>query len=223
MSDESRELPLFPLNTTLFPGGTLPLHVFEPRYRAMTRRCLEGDERFGVVLIAEGPEVGGRAVPHLVGTVARIVLAETLEGGRYNLMTAGERRFTITRTWLDPAGYLVGWITPRPETIDADPARLAEMVDALRVTLHDYIGRLSDEPEPIQAELVRITDAVHLSGIAASLMRGDNEIKQRILEDDSAPARLRRLHSLLRRETQVLDLLSRKTEAELQRDVISPN
>ena len=109
MSDESRELPLFPLNTTLFPGGTLPLHIFEPRYRAMTRRCLEGDERFGVVLIAEGPEVGGRAVPHLVGTVARIALAETLEGGRYNLMTTGERRFAIKRTWLDPAGYLVGW------------------------------------------------------------------------------------------------------------------
>jgi hypothetical protein len=138
-------------------------------------------------------------------------------------MTAGERRFTIKRTWLDPAGYLMGWVAPRPETIDADPARLAEMVDSLRATLHDYIGRLSDEPGPIQAELARITDAVHLSGIAASLMRGDNEVKQRILEEDSATARLQRLHRLLRRETQVLDLLSRTTEAELQRDIISPN
>jgi Lon protease-like protein len=223
MSDETRDLPLFPLNTILFPGGTLPLHIFEERYRAMTRDCLAGDERFGVVLIADGPEVGGTAVPHLTGTIARIALAEPLADGRYNLMTAGERRFTITRSWLAPEGYLMGAVTLRPEHVDEEPAALAGLTDDLRSTLNDYIGRLTDEAGPIQEELQRVTDPVHLTGIAASLMRGDNEVKQRILEEDSAPRRLRRLHALLQRELRVLDLLARPTAAALHRDVISPN
>jgi Lon protease-like protein len=219
MSDETRELPLFPVQTLLFPGGTLPLHIFEPRYRAMLRACLAGDERFGVVLIAEGPEVGGPAVPYLTGTIARIALA----GGRYNLMTAGERRFTIVRTWLDPAGYLVGQVRLRPELLDEEPARLAAMTDALRATLHEYVGRLTDEAGPIQEELTRVTDPLRLTGVAASLLRGDAAVRQRILEDDSVPRRLQRLHALLRRELRVLDLLARPTRAALERDVISPN
>jgi Lon protease-like protein len=223
MSDETRELPLFPLQTLLFPGGTLPLHIFEPRYRAMLHACLAGDERFGVVLIAEGKEVGGPAVPYLTGTIARIALAEPLAGGRYNLMTTGERRFTIVRTWLDPAGYLVGQVRLRPELLDEEPARLAAMTDALRATLHEYVGRLTDEAGPIQEELARVTDPLRLSGVAASLLRGDATVRQRILEDDSVPRRLQRLHALLRRELRVLDLLARPTRAALQRDVISPN
>lgn len=223
MSDETRELPLFPLQTLLFPGGTLPLHIFEPRYRAMLRACLAGDERFGVVLIAEGPEVGGPAVPHRIGTIARIALAEPLADGRYNLMTTGERRFTILRTWLDRAGYLVGQVQLRPELLDEEPAKLAELTDALRATLHDYIGRLAEQAGPIQAELARVTDPLYLTGIAASLLRGDAAVRQRILEDDSVPRRLRRLHALLRRELRVLEVLARPTRAALERDVISPN
>src|SRR3712207_5656759 len=89
------QLPLFPLNTVLFPGIPLALHIFEERYKQMIGRCLTEETPFGVVLIASGAEVGAPAVPRKVGTSARIVRAEQLEDGRYNLIAVGERRYSI--------------------------------------------------------------------------------------------------------------------------------
>ena len=88
-------LPLFPLNVVLFPGGYLPLHVFEARYRLMMRHCMDGDRRFGVALINSGSEVGEPAVPEAVGTVAKIDRVRTLDDGRMVLGVEGERRFRI--------------------------------------------------------------------------------------------------------------------------------
>ena len=73
MDSEERVLPLFPLNTVLFPGAALPLQIFEDRYKEMLQDCLASDSRFGAVLIKEGVEVGGPAVPHTTGTMAEIV------------------------------------------------------------------------------------------------------------------------------------------------------
>ncbi|MCZ6534741.1 MAG: LON peptidase substrate-binding domain-containing protein [Chloroflexi bacterium] len=92
---DPEELRLFPLNVILFPGGLFPLHIFEERYKLMIGECLKGNLPFGVVLIKEGPEVGGLASPHKVGTTARITKAERLEEGRYTLQTVGEKRFRI--------------------------------------------------------------------------------------------------------------------------------
>ena len=75
------EMPLFPLNVVLFPGMALPLHIFEPRYREMINRCLDENLAFGVVLIKEGPEVGGDALPRRVGTAARIVKVDRQPDG----------------------------------------------------------------------------------------------------------------------------------------------
>src|SRR5262249_50490638 len=66
------ELPLFPLNTVLFPGGRLPLRIFEQRYMEMEKACLRERSPFGVCLIREGREVGAPAIPADVGTLARI-------------------------------------------------------------------------------------------------------------------------------------------------------
>ena len=74
---------MFPLGTVLFPHGVLPLHVFEPRYRTMTERCLADDATFGVVLIERGSEVGGHDERFDVGTAARILQAGRLEDGRW--------------------------------------------------------------------------------------------------------------------------------------------
>jgi Lon protease-like protein len=89
------DLRLFPLQTVLFPGMRLPLHVFEERYKVMVRECIEEDAPFGVVLIRSGSEVGSGAVPHGVGTTARILQVEYLDEGKMNLFTIGERRFRI--------------------------------------------------------------------------------------------------------------------------------
>ena len=91
----ARYLPLFPLNTVLFPGANLQLRIFEPRYKTMLKECLDADRRFGVVLIKSGVEAGGPAEPHPVGTVARIesIGAPTRSGLPLDLV--GERRFRV--------------------------------------------------------------------------------------------------------------------------------
>src|SRR5690606_41265145 len=92
---ELYSLPLFPLNTVLFPGMTLPLHIFEPRYRVMIKRCLKLNRPFGVVLIRVGNEVGGSAVPHDIGTSAYITHAQPLDNVRINIQTLGYKRFRL--------------------------------------------------------------------------------------------------------------------------------
>jgi len=110
------DLRLFPLQTVLFPGMRLPIHVFEERYRLMIRECIEEDAPFGVLLIKSGSEAGPPAVPHDVGTTARILQVEYLEDGRMNIFTVGERRFrTIALNTTQP--YLrgeVAYVDQRP-------------------------------------------------------------------------------------------------------------
>ena len=88
------EIPLFPLRTVLFPGADLPLRIFEDRYRTMTRELLVSHGQFGVLLIREGKEVGGSALPHSVGTTASIEECREIEGGRFVMNARGVRRFT---------------------------------------------------------------------------------------------------------------------------------
>src|SRR3954467_2773228 len=98
------ELPMFPLNTVLFPTVAIPLHVFEPRYRALTRHCLDPDRRFGIVLIERGSEVGGGVVRFDIGTCARIVEADELPDGRWVLVAVGAERLRVVR-WLADEPY----------------------------------------------------------------------------------------------------------------------
>jgi Lon protease-like protein len=90
---------MFPLGTVLFPSMLLPLRVFEPRYREMMRACLEGDGRFGVVMIERGSEVGGGDTRSSVGTTASIVQAQELPDGQWRLLAMGTSRFRVDE-WL---------------------------------------------------------------------------------------------------------------------------
>ena len=116
------DLPLFPLNTVLCPGIALPLHVFEDRYRALVRHCLETTSPFGIVLIREGREVGSGAISFSgVGTIAEIRDAGRRDDGRFDLLVVGTRRFGIQRV-LDGRGpYLVADVAILDETV-ADAA-----------------------------------------------------------------------------------------------------
>ena len=91
----TQELPLFPLRTVLFPGGLLPLRIFEPRYVDMVGRCMRNGEVFGVVLIESGAETAGPVDTAMVGTTARIVDFQTLPDGLLGLLCRGEQRFRI--------------------------------------------------------------------------------------------------------------------------------
>jgi Lon protease-like protein len=102
------EIPLFPLNTVLCPGIALPLHVFEDRYRALVRHCLDSSSPFGVVLIRNGREVGTGAISFTgVGTIAEIRDAGSYEDGRYDLLVVGTRRFEIRHVLSGRRPYLV--------------------------------------------------------------------------------------------------------------------
>src|SRR5438874_9063261 len=109
---------MFPLGTVLLPGAFLPLHVFEPRYRALVHDCLAGTPEFGVVLIERGHEVGGGDSRFPVGCVARIVEAGELPDGRFALATVGDRRIRIDQ-WLPDEPYpradVSDWPDPEPE------------------------------------------------------------------------------------------------------------
>ena len=127
------EIPLFPLHTVLCPGIVLPLHVFEERYRALTRHCLTTGAPFGIVLIREGREVGAGVTPALaeVGALVEIREAGRYADGRYDLLAAATGRFAIES--IDPgrAPYLVADVTPLEDEV-GDEAR-AERLAATAV------------------------------------------------------------------------------------------
>lgn len=100
----ARRLAMFPLSTVLFPGGSLALHVFEPRYRALMTHCLAGDGEFGVVLIERGSEVGGGDHRVGVGTVARIESATPFPDGRWAVLVRGLERLRVVQ-WLPEDPY----------------------------------------------------------------------------------------------------------------------
>lgn len=196
-----RILPLFPLNVVLFPGALLPIHVFEERYRALVSACLAGDQQFGVVLIRSGPEVGGPAVPYRVGTVARIVHVERLADGRFNLVVVGVTRFRLLEE-VPGQPYPAGRVEVlAPEGGGAAPP---DLVEELRSEFRAYLGTLGASL-PAGAAL----DPDELAFAAAARLRIPLLEQQALLEIDDTAMRLRRVLQVLRREHQVLRLLTR--------------
>jgi hypothetical protein len=114
-------MPMFPLGTVLLPGGVLPLHVFEPRYRQLVRDCLDAPEHeFGVVLIDRGSEVGGGDSRLAVGVVAKMVQVAAMDGDRFAVVALGTRRFRVVR-WLPDDPYPRAEIEDWPEA-DGEPS-----------------------------------------------------------------------------------------------------
>lgn len=132
-------LRLFPLRTVLFPGMDLQLQVFEERYRTLVAECLESGEPFGVVLIKEGPEVGGPAVPHSMGCTARITRVTPTRDGRLALSAVGGARFRIV-TLHEDRPYLSADVEyPVDEAVEVAP----DALHGARRRLEQF-GRLRD-------------------------------------------------------------------------------
>lgn len=200
---------MFPLGTVLFPGTAIPLHVFEPRYRALTGWCIEHDSPLGIVLIERGSEVGGGDVRFSVGTEARIVDSAALPDGRWVLVLVGERRIRIDR-WLGETPFPRAEVTVLIEQeggADGSMVR-AELEGRLRraLALKAELGEL----EAGEAEVALADDpevAVWQAGAFGLLSVVD---AQRLLETDGLAARLARLTSLLDEELDVLALRARE-------------
>ena len=204
MTDDARELPLFPLNTVLFPSLPLPLHIFEERYKLMIGTCVVTDNLFGVCLIKEGVEVGGPAEPFEIGTVARIAEVERLPDGRMNLMTFGTRRFRLDEV-IQREPYLVGRVVVlQPGSEPPAEELVADVADRLLRYLREVRGaaRLPDRGE-------LLTDVDRLSYLAAATLGLPARERQAFLEVDSAVDRLRQARDLLRRAIENARLFGR--------------
>jgi len=201
MPHDLEELPLFPLDTVLFPFASLKLNVFEDRYREMVRVCLEDDRPFGIVLIRSGEEVGGEAEPYMVGTAVRIQEVKTFEDGHMDIHVTGERRFRIRR--LDETRpYLVGHVEPVIEHAIDDLNRANDLLLRAREDFEALVQRLFARQE-FSVQVMFPTDPVVLSFTIANLLPMENLDKQRLLETTDTLERVEDLLPIL--QAQILE------------------
>jgi uncharacterized protein len=188
---QNDSIALFPLNIVLFPGGALPLRIFETRYVDMVRRCMRGSQAFGVALIREGKEVGP-AETFDVGTLAKIVDFHQLSDGLLGLSCVGEQRFRIRSRGRQADGLNlaeVDWLAPEPTV--AVPARHARLSELLKSVL----PQLGEVYTGIQ---MRLDDAAWVGHRLAEILPIPLADKQRCLELDDPIERLDVLSPLVK-------------------------
>jgi len=197
---EPAALALFPLKTVLFPGGVLPLKVFEQRYVTMTKACLKDDRAFGVCLLTQGDEVAGAAKPGAaiafapIGTRARITAWDMPQLGILHLRTEGLTRFQVQSHTTAEDGLVVGKITdlaPEPEI--ALPAAFKPLSNLLEL----LINRVGKENFPAA---LRLTDASWVGYRLAEILPLPLAIKQSMLEINDAEVRLAVLAKFLKQQ-----------------------
>ena len=188
-------LRLFPLNTVLFPGQLLPLHIFEPRYRQMIGECIQHGQGFGVVLIRSGAEVGEAAEPHDVGTTAHIVQVESEADGRMNILCVGNARFRIAHLLHDKP-YLSGQVELWPWEPYLEGSA---DIERIRRQLDRYLHVLAEMADS-KLDLSLPTEPAALANIAASVLQVEASEKQRLLTTPSISAMLFDVADLLQRE-----------------------
>ena len=180
---------IFPLGTVLFPGGALPLKIFEQRYIEMTKACLRDNRPFGVCLIREGREVGEPAVPETVGCLATIERWDMPQLGLFQLIAHGGDRFRLLSNQVASNGLMSGTIerlAPDEPAGDVDPA----CREVLKVII-ERVGE-SNFPSPIALD-----DPSWVGFRLAEILPLDPREKQALLEMRDAGERLVRLREML--------------------------
>jgi hypothetical protein len=185
------EIALFPLQTVLFPGGRLPLRIFEQRYMDMAKACLRDEAPFGVCLIREGAEVGEPAVPEDIGCMARIVSWDMQQLGVLQVVARGEQRFRILERSVQPDGLARARVELLPAEQDAalDPA--ADLCARVLRKALDMAGDELVEPP------LRYDSAAWVSARLAELLPLSGASRQRLLAMDDARDRIEILRRLI--------------------------
>jgi len=188
-----RRLPLFPLPVVLFPGGPMPLHIFEPRYRQMVAHCVEGDRTFG--MLYHDPDRDGPFTPDepgRVGCTAEILNYQPLPDGRSLVLVRGGERFQVEDGIESPHQY---WECVAAPFADEDPAPgLRERRRSSVLLFYDVLEQVVRQPRPYPDIDVELETSFQL----AQAIRVDPEWQQRLLESRSEAARLEQLDDLLR-------------------------
>ncbi len=209
MSEEVLDLALFPLNTVLFPGMQLPLHIFEDRYRLMIRECLRSDRGFGVVMAGSDTDQQGISETDTIGTSARITHVDQLEDGRMNIVATGAERFRVLHL-LRTEPYIVGRTEVYPLG-GANSPLVSELACQASTLFVRYLRLVSEVlGAPIQLE-GRPRNASDLAYVIATAVKVSIEEKQELLNIGTLPALLAREVLILSREAV---LLNRMQEAQ---------
>jgi uncharacterized protein len=172
----TREIPIFPFGTVLFPGGMLPLRIFEQRYLEMTKVCIRDNAPFGVCLIREGQEVGDPAVPHTVGCTAHILRWDMPHLGLFHLMTEGGSVFRILEQWSSRTGLLHAQVELQAPAPDVT---LPEAFQPLATLLETIMSKVGAERFPAPA---RLDDAAWVAYRLAESLPLEASLRQQLLE-----------------------------------------
>ena len=190
----SSTLPLFPLNTVVFPGGKLPLRIFEQRYLDMVKRAIADDTPFGICAIREGTESGAPAVPYAVGTCVHVTDWDMPETGILHIETRARERFVIRSTHAEASGLLVGHV----DDVSAEPAigvpdDLELAVEILRHIISEYGSNHFPPPHAFD-------NAVWVGYRLSEVLPLKHATKQNLLEMNDSVTRLRILTEFLKKQ-----------------------
>lgn len=201
---ETIELPLFPLTTVLLPGMSLPLHIFEARYRQLVADLLklpEVDRKFGVVAIKAGWEVGTENLPilHSVGTFARVRKVKHLPDGKFDISTVGSDRFAIKEVSQKKAPYLVA----RVQVLDTvENSAQVNIIAAAQHAYTKYLQVIGESTASVYSQLP--SEAAALANLLIATLTGNLLEQQRLLEMDKADDKLKNLITIFNREAILL-------------------
>ncbi|MEA4907632.1 MAG: LON peptidase substrate-binding domain-containing protein [Chloroflexi bacterium] len=213
------DLALFPLNTVLFPGIPIQLHIFEPRYKLMIQRCMQENRPFGVVLIRQGVEAfGPLADPYPVGCSARIVQIDTLENDTYNITAMGDTRFRIMSLAREKEPYLTGEVE---DFLFSDPTsiQVRQIIRTLHRPVHTYLRQLReiDNFEFDFGEVQLPDEPQMLLYLAAALLQIPPLEKQPLLAAESTQDLARQIYRLYQRENALLPWSKRFEDPDAER------
>ena len=201
-----QEIPLFPLNTVLFPGMPLTLHIFEDRYRLMMTECIEKREPFGVALIANNKtDTSPNAIPHRVGCTAQITRVQPLQEGRMEITAVGRERFEVISLDQEQP-YLIGKIQMLPLKED-NPLQLLHLGQQLRKNVAAYLTILRSMGK-INFESSQLPQSpMSLGYLSAVLLQSPLKDKQSLLCSTSAKEFLEFLCATYTREIALLNVM----------------
>jgi hypothetical protein len=191
---EQARLPLFPLNTVVFPGGRLPLKVFEQRYLDMIKQAIADNTPFGICAIREGTETGTPAVPYPIGTCVRVTDWDMPQPGILHIETQAQERFVIRSVHTELSGLLIGAVEGvSSESAAAIPDELELAVEILRHIIDEY----GDVHFPLPHDL---GNAAWVGYRLSEVLPLKLSIKQNLLEMNDSVMRLRILTEFLRKQ-----------------------
>lgn len=215
---EREVIPIFPLNTVLFPGMLLPLNIFEDRYKLMLKHCLAESVDFGVVLLKDGqPEGPLSGDVFRIGTTAQIRQVDSI-GDRFNILSVGIRRFRVIELHAELYPYLSATVEYYPVESDFS-ANIRILGLELRRLMQIYL----ETYKRLKGKALQISempdDPLTLAFLIAIIMPVDNDIKQQILSMPDTYGMLKKEYELLRHENLVLELIEQSKPAWIQEKI----